>query len=167
MTIFIYLSCRKCVFLQEQSVCDGQVIIWRAACGSLSMASAKYLRLVDSLLQPSPLQLRVKRSNGLWMFLTILPPIHVLFFVHCFSVSVFLSFVCVSVNFVLAFPSNEISAGIWLMLQILNAQTVSHPSCDDYNPDAHPYGHTGSSSLTGKGKVWSLVSIKDKLRLYI
>ncbi len=74
-----------------------------------------------------PLQIRVKRSNGLWMFPTILPPIHVLFFVHCFSVSVFLSFVCVSVNFVLAFPSNEISAGVWLMLQILNAQTVSHP----------------------------------------
>lgn len=164
MTIFIYLSCRKCVFLQERSVCDGQVIIWGAACGSLSMASAKYLRLWWTVSSPT---VRVKRSNGLWMFPTILPPIHVLFFVHCFSVSVFLSFVCASVIFVLALPSNEISAGIWLMLQILNAQTVSHPSCDDYNPDAHPYGHTGSSSLTGKGKVWSRVSIKDQWRLYI
>ncbi len=122
----------------------------------------------DSLLSKRPpLQLRIKRSNGLWMFLTILPPIHVLFFVHCFSVSVFLSFVFASVYFVLALPSNEIRAGVWLILQILNAQTVSHPSCDGYNPDAHPYGHTGSSSLTGKGKVWSLVSIKDQWRLYI
>jgi len=43
------------------------------------------------------------------------------------------------------------------MLQILNTQTVSYPSCHDHS-DAHPYGHTGSSSLAGKGKVWSLVS---------
>lgn len=139
MTIFIYLSCRKCVFLQERSVCVMDRWLFEEQLVSVSRLPTPNIYVCGGLshLQLSPLYLRVQRSNVEGMSPIILPSTHILYFVHCSSLSVSLSFVCVIVNVVLALQSNEISIMVWLMLQILNTQTVTHPSCPDHNPDAH------------------------------
>lgn len=136
-SLFICLA--GSVFFYRRSVCVMDRWLFEEQLVSVSRLPTPNIYVCGGLspLQPSPLYLRVQRSNVEGMFPIIRPSSHTLYFMHCFSLSVSLSFVCIIVNVFLALPSNEISIGVWLMLQILNTQTVSHPSCHDHNPDEH------------------------------